>query len=423
MADRSGELRQNWVLLVSCVIGQIFGTAFITYLLSPLAHVFTSDLGWSLARIIQLTAYQAAGMTLGVPIAGLLADRLAPRPLILAAMAVLAAVVASLPIAARMGYGYFAGLHFLFGFLAAGLSGVYFTRVVGAAFDKARGFALGATLSGVGISGFIAPLYAHEVAARFDWQAVYHGFGVLMVAVAMPIVFVGLKKAAHPRGTAERPVRSPGASLAQAARDPRFYLMMVPPLALGLVISTLIVDIIPALIDRGVEAGTAARIASLYGVATVLGRLGGGWLLDRIRPARVGVGVFAVSALGTLGFQGDMTAGVVLATIAAGLVSGAEVDIMSYMTIRYFGLGHYGRIFGASYCAYMAAAMIGPFLTAGLMQRGDHALFFLCTSGVLALSALVLLALARIEGEPFDSEEAKTKSCASNAFSNVSEAP
>jgi MFS family permease len=178
--------------------------------------------------------------------------------------------------------------------------------------------------------------------------------------------------------------------------------MLIPPLAFGLVVSSLIVDVVPALLDRGVGADTAAIVASLYGVSTVLGRLGGGWLLDRFPAARVGVGVFAIGAIGTLAFQVDITAGVVFAVIAAGLVNGAEIDIMSYMTIRYFGLGHYGRIFGTAYSMFMSAAVVGPLLTASLMQREDHALLFLIASGIFAFSALVLLALACIEGEPFD---------------------
>ena len=402
MASRSAELRWNWGLLLTCLIGLLFGTAFIPYLLSPLAPVFIREFGWTLADVIRLTPYQAAGMALGLPIAGVLADSLPPRPLILTTIAVLALLALCLPIAARQGYGYFCTLCFLLGFLAGGLSGLYYTRVVGAVFNSARGFALGAALSGVGLSGFVAPLFAHAVSARFGLQAVYQGAALMMVLVAMPIVYFGLSKAPHPRGSGARPVRAPGISLAEATRDPRLYLMLTPALALGLVVSSLHVDIVPALLDRGVDAGTAARVASLYGVSTVLGRLGSGWLLDRFGPARVGVGVFAIGAVGTLAFQGDVTAGVVFATIAAGLVNGAEIDIMSYMTVRYFGLGHYGRIFGAAYAVCMAGAVIGPFITARLMQHGGHALFFLTASGLFAFSALVLLVLARIEGEPFD---------------------
>ena len=33
-------------------------------------------------------------------------------------------------------------------------------------------------------------------------------------------------------------------------------------------------------------------------------------------------------------------------SVAAGFVNGAEIDLLSYMTVRYFGIRHYGRIFG-----------------------------------------------------------------------------
>ena len=402
MANRWAEMRRHWGLLVAGLVGILFGTPFVAYLLSPLARVFTQEFGWTLEDVIRLAPFQSMGMVLGLPIGGVLADRVRPRRLILTTMAVLAALVLCLPIAARQGYWYFGVLCALIGLLAAGLSGLYYTRVVGAVFDSARGFALGVTLSGAGLGAFVAPLFAHAMTVRFGWPAVYYGTGLVMILVAMPIVWFGLARAPHPRGPATRPVPAAGTSLAEAARDPRLYLMLTPALALGLVVSSLIVDIVPALLDRGVDAGTSARVASLYGVSTVLGRLGSGWLLDRFPAARVGFGVFSTATVGTLAFQADGVLGAVIATIAAGLVNGAEIDIMSYMTVRYFGLAHYGRIFGTSYAVCMGGAMIGPFIAASLMHRGGHALFFLAVSGLFAFSALVLLALARIEGEPFD---------------------
>lgn len=394
------ELRGNWRLLLACVVGLLFGTPFLPYLLSPLVAVFSKEFGWTLPDVVRLMPYQAAGMTLGLPLAGFLADRIAPRPLILTTMAILAALTICVPFAAGEGYATLCALFFVLGFLAAGLSGLYYTRVVGAVFQSARGFALGATLAGAGFAGFAAPLYAQAMVGRFGLEWVYQGAGLLMVLVAMPLVFLGLSKAPHPRGAHPKASSGPGVSLAEAARDPRLYLMLVPPLAFGLVASSLIVVIVPALRERGVDAGTAAVVASLYGVATVVGRLGGGWLLDRFRPALVGVGVFATAAICTLAFQSELALGAVVAVIAVGLVNGAEIDIMSFMTVRYFGIGHYGRIFGVAYAVFLGASMVGPFFAGGLMQQGGAGSLFLTTSVLLAFSSMALLVLARIEGRP-----------------------
>lgn len=401
MSSRSAELRRHRGLLLSCVIGLLLGTPFIPYLLGPLAGLFVKEYGWTLPDVIRLLAFQSAGMTLGLPVAGMLADRVAPRPLILATTATLAVLAMSIPAAARHGYPSLCTLFFALGFLAAGLSGLYFARVVGAVFDSARGFALGATLSGAGLAGFVAPLYAQAIASRFDLAAVFFGAGSLMLLVSLPIVAVGLARAPHPIRAETAAVTARGMSLREAMRDRRFFLMLAPLLAFGLIVSSLLVSIVPALVDRGVTARTAAVVASLYGIATVAGRLGSGWLLDRFRPARVGVGLFSIAAIGTLGFQTAGTPGAVVATVAAGFVNGAEIDLLSYMTVRYFGIRHYGRIFGFAYAVYMGASVIGPFFAAGLMQRGGHALLYLAASGLLALSALVLVALARFEGRPY----------------------
>jgi OFA family oxalate/formate antiporter-like MFS transporter len=44
-----------------------------------------------------------------------------------------------------------------------------------------------------------------------------------------------------------------------------------------------------------------------------------------------------------------------------GLATGAETDLVAYLTARYFGLRHYGRIYGVQYSVFALTSGIAPF--------------------------------------------------------------
>ena len=52
-----------------------------------------------------------------------------------------------------------------------------------------------------------------------------------------------------------------------------------------------------------------------------------------------------------------------VAAIALGFAVGAEVDLIGYFTARYFGLAHYGAIYGLQYSIFIFGVAIGPVYT------------------------------------------------------------
>ena len=90
----------------------------------------------------------------------------------------------------------------------------------------------------------------------------------------------------------------------------------------------------------------------------MVGRVGAGYLLDRVFAPRLTFLLFGVSTVG-IALLLTGRGGVKVALFAAFLVGvgmGAEVDIIAFMMSRYFGLRALGSSFGYGFGSYMRLA-------------------------------------------------------------------
>lgn len=402
------ELRTHWLVLLACFFGVMLGVwSFPFYTLGPLSGSLREAFGWPLSDLLETVSFQALGLTIGTLLIGRYADRLEPR---LIGGAGTAALGVCFIVAANFDgeLWQFRALFFTIGLLGAGSGGLIFTRVVGTLFHKARGLALGITLSGTGVGGFLSPLLVHEITALFGWRGVYWTLAGFLLLVGLPIIYFGLGKqgrpqdhvikaavdtAADPAPAQVQPAAEIGVTRAQAMRDPRFYIMILSVSIFGIFIASLVINLMPVMLEQGISPVHAAQITSLIGISMIIGRLGMGWMLDHVRPHIVGIICFGVGTAGVALFawQGGMT--VIAAAIVIGFLTGAEFDLMSYMTMRYFGVRSYGAIFALLYSFYTGLCIVGPWIGGALISvwglSGLFAVaaiaFFIATIGMALL--------------------------------------
>jgi predicted MFS family arabinose efflux permease len=133
---------------------------------------------------------------------------------------------------------------------------------------------------------------------------------------------------------------------------------------------------------------------SFFSAGTFIGRLGGGWLLDRIDPR---LAAFLLTLLPALGFvalltTAGMTWAIMLAVMIIGVQQGAEIDIFAYFVARRFDLAQYSAIYGMM----VGLGWIGN--VGGLLGMGkSHDIFGsyapgqTAAIGCLAISSVLLL--------------------------------
>ena len=87
------------------------------------------------------------------------------------------------------------------------------------------------------------------------------------------------------------------------------------------------------------------------GISVILGRVIGGWLIDRFWAPAIAFLLLSAPVLSCwLLAQPDITLfSANLAIITIGFAAGVEYDLMAFLVARYFGMKSYSAIYGALY--------------------------------------------------------------------------
>jgi MFS family permease len=119
---------------------------------------------------------------------------------------------------------------------------------------------------------------------------------------------------------------------------------------------------IPIMVEDGLHASTAALVMLVVGLTSVTSRIATGYFLDRWHGALLGRIVYALPVVGVvlLMFSGGDLLVLIFAAAILGVALGAEVDIMSYLTARYFGTKNYGALYGIMVGLLVLGGGIGP---------------------------------------------------------------
>lgn len=397
--SRVGELKANRVLILGSFGGMMMGVGSIPfYILGPLIKPMQAEFGWSAIVLPACSSLLALGVTLGSPLVGKLADQRSPRLIAIVSLMALACcfLMASL---VRNPPWQMMVVYFLMGLLGSGSSAIIYTRTIGARMQRARGLAIGIVVSATGVTSSLAPLLVLWVDDAVGWRGVGVTVASLILLIGVPAVWFGLPSAAAAPSQTGLPDAAEAAVIRQlrnqAFRSARFVLLASSIALFAILITASIINIVPLLTDRGIPASRAAEIASVMGIALLIGRLGIGTLLDHFQPALVGAAIFLLGAAGALSI-GHGEAASLFAVFCIGLLTGAEVDIVSVIALRCFDVRAYGSIFGVLMSVYTGTTIIGPFIGYGLFELGSYELLYAADAAALVAGAALLVMLSRL---------------------------
>lgn len=141
---------------------------------------------------------------------------------------------------------------------------------------------------------------------------------------------------------------SAGLTLSQSLRDYRFHVIAFAILALQFGVGGTIANLVPPRTDRGFSPNSAGGIAIYIGLSIIVGRLLAGCLIDRYWAPAVTLPLLVLPALAAILLaKEDVSHGTAaLSACLIGRAAGAESDPIAFLTARYFGLAHYGKIYG-----------------------------------------------------------------------------
>jgi MFS family permease len=392
----SGEFRRGWRFVLGAALGAGFGLNGLPfYTLGLFLKPIAAEFGWTRGQISGAALCLMAGTAVGGPIVGLFADRVDVRRIGLISMCGLALGYLGM---SRIGgdLGAFYGALLGLAMAACGTAPIVWTRIVNGWFDSGRGLALALTLAGTGLAAIGGPLFVAAIARDHGWRGAYVGLAAATAILAVLPVGWLLRGAEAGRGGRVLGAGLQGLLLDEAIRTRAFWSIIVAFFFVSTCIGGGIVHLAPLLTDAGAPAGLAARLAGLMGVAVLTGRLIVGALLDRY-PARYVAAAFLsppIAGCLMLANAGGSIAIDAVAALALGLAAGAEVDLIAYLTSRYFGLKAYGRIYSLQLVPFAIGAGVGPFAAGGVYDAfGAYRPALYGGAAMLALAVALLQAL------------------------------
>ena len=351
-----------------------------------------ADFGWTRAELSIGPAILIGVVAVMSPLVGWLADRIRAVWIVSFGLTALALALVSF---SRMGpdlrlyYLLFAAT----GVMASGAAAVPYARAVSACFVRGRGLALGVAMLGIGISAALLAALLSPYAARVGWR---QGYLALATTVACAIPLVALLMSRQVKIVRVRPGSSDsgGESFAAALRDRAFWTLGICFILIPLAVGGMQLHLIAFLGDAGVTAKTAGLIASSAGLVQIVSRVLSGWLVDRFYAPWVAAIVMTLAALCIAGLAIFGASAAPLGPIAFGIAMGAEIDLIGYMTARYFGMRAYGRLYGLLYATTMIGAALSPIFFGSIFDATKSYTWALyAASGMLLASAVLFVTL------------------------------
>jgi len=360
----SGEFARGWRVLTASTIGVTCGvTAVPIYTIGAFVAPLEQEYGWSRGTIQSATLFAYAAVVVAGPVAGALVDRIGARPVAIWSVLGISLAVASAALFTQSEIGLYVS-YALIGLLGAGTAPAVWTRAVSGWFEARRGLALGITLMGTGIFATLGPRYVTWAIEAFGWRGGFLALAAIPLIVVLPAVLAWFRERenAPASATASSNGALIGMTLRESAATRPFWIIAVSFLLFSTVISGFIASYIPMLTDGGLTPAAAAAQAGTIGIAIIAGRVGIGLVLDYLRAPIVAAVVMSLPAIGCLIWAtapgGASTA--LMAAVLVGLAAGAEFDLVAYMTARYFGLRHYGKLTGILFSSIIAGGALGP---------------------------------------------------------------
>jgi MFS transporter, OFA family, oxalate/formate antiporter len=415
-ATQRGEFSMGWKVLFAGVLGVACGASPIPMNIVGLTvEPLVTEMGWTRVQAtMPVLIYGVIGALLA-PVYGMLADRIGVRRVALFSLAAFGLAFAALALTptAKTGttMGIYYGLWVLIGMVGIGSTPVTWSRAINMWFYKNRGLALGILLLGTSLTAMVVPGLAVWAINNFGWRNMFAVIALLPLLLALPIA-IGLFREPTPD---EQPAAIKGAggkltgvTLGRAVADHRFWLIWLSIACIAIAFGGIFVSIPSLLKDRGFAPESAGTVMFALGMGLLSGRIITGLMLDRIWAGFVAFPLLCLPALASyllldhsLTMTVAMTAGFLL-----GFAAGAESDLIAFLAGRYFGMAHYGKIYGMLYMPFGLCSAVSPLIYARVRDvtgSYDSALF----AAIFAylVGATLLLLLGRYpDGFPEDAE-------------------
>ncbi|PLK25510.1 MFS transporter [Novosphingobium sp. TH158] len=399
------EWRRYGILPIAAALG--YATCVIhIYGLGVFIEPISKEFGWSrTATTIGLTLSTVIQALCAIPI-GMAVDRFGPRKLAIVGTLLTCVAFANLSNATGGMTNWYV-IWIIMSLASLPIQATIWTSAVASRFHHSRGIALAVTLCGASVALIVFPFLGAELIQMYGWRDAMRIEALIWLAIAWPIViflFRGAQDEKRKPEAAGAPAAQPlsGISLLEGLKSTIFLRLLIVALLFTFAMIGLNVHFPLMVKANGFTPVEAAALASLIGWFSIPGRIVTGFMLDRLRASLVGAVAFLLPAIACaiLLFGGGSALSIGVAAAFIGFTLGAEVDVLVYLTTRYFGLRNFGGLYGGILAALSVGTAFGPLAASRVFDVwASYDPFLTVTLGMMAFSSLLLASLPRPKAE------------------------
>lgn len=394
--SEDAELRRFWPVILACFCIAVFAWGFGFYGHAVYLAQLRALHGWPASVITAATTGMYLGGALTMPWIHAAMTRFGPRAVLGGGIVLLGLGAIGFATASAPWHLFASALPMALGWAAS--TGTAIATTMAFWFDRRRPLALSLALNGASASGFIVAPLLVTLSQAFGLGSAVSWSVAVSWCVLLPVLLFGIGPPRVRSGAARtmtEPVDPKPAFLRKpdALRDRHFWSVALPfALALSAQVG-FIVHMVSFLLPVLGPGGTSAAV-SLASLAAMAGRIGAGFVIDRLHQRGFSAVSFAVQAVGL----GLMLAAPnrVEALFAGSLLFGASVgNVITLPAIviqREFAARSFGLLVGLNGAVGQCTLAIGPILF-GVMRdmSGDYAsVLVLCMALQTTAAVLVL---------------------------------
>jgi len=400
-----------WVVGASFFIA-LYVAGVIFYGFTAIFEPIASELGWSYTQISLAASLRGIETGLLSPFLGIMADRWGTRRLIFSGAIIGALGLLLLSRVTSLGMFYAA-----FFLLALGTSACTMTVLMTAIsnwFLKNVGLASGIAVSGFGLGGLLVPVIV-KLIDLYDWRVTVALLALGMVAIVLPLSLLFRHKPEHygylPDGEIKSAIVSDDGISSSKAIDVSigtksalssntFWHIAVAYIIHTIVISAVVTHIMPYLSSIGVVRSRSSLVATVNPLMSIVGRLGMGWLGDKVDRRRIAAVAFAMMCLGLLCFGYASTLSVWLLVpflILFGIGYGGSNVQRPSLVREYFGRKNFGTFFGLMVGISHLGNFVGPALAGWTFDTwGRYQGIWFVYAGLAAIAVISVLTISPV---------------------------
>ena len=388
---------QRWL-----IIGVLFLAASITigpvYAFGLFIGPLESEFGWQRTAISASLSFAAIG-AVTAPFIGRIMDRYGANVVMAGSLTIMGTSFILRPFMTELWHWYV--LSFFQYIAVSGCTALPTGRLVGMWFEKTKGRVMGIATMGNNFGGVTIPLMTGFFLAAGDWESAFITLGLLSYAIALISIIVVRERsnnAIHETQSGKQNEKSTltGVTLREALKSKSLYLMILALMAGSFTYGSTLPQIGAHLEVEKMPSNLIPIAISSLATFGMLGKVVFGYLSERISARRT----LMISLTGQILFicllvMYPSAPAIWVEVCLFGFFMGAYGALITLVVQEYFGMKHFGSIFGLVSMGSIVPFFAGPLLAGASFDiTGSYAPAFLTTATLFCVSIILLWNMA-----------------------------